>query len=531
MRKIGSLFVALIFAVMSIPQPSLGAAKEAYLPESTNYQQVKWEYKETPPQRPKPKILNAANYEAKWKIDNPLLFSLVQDQNGILYNTDSDNNVHAVYPNGKVKWTLHLDMGFDSVIYLIVGQDGTIYAYSTDPIVQPRLTSIYALSPEGKVKWKLSPSAGIYSQFDTQFAGDSHGNFVYFTEEGLVSRNQKGEINWSNKDIQTDDPSNYSVNMHWANLYIDSEDNLYVNSAEREIVSLNSKGAERWRTEPQDYLNPFYYRFHPYFSNGRLLYMATNDGLFALKAEDGSIVKIPNKPDLSDIRSSGVPTDGKTGYYIVSRGVIQKIGFDGILKWSYVARPTEKSGIANIDTLSYDNDGNVYCYTGVGSIIGLNSEGQEIFVFLRNAFYHKVTDVVVGKNGNIYSNNMDIGLVAFGKKQIQVYIDNLYLPLSVAPIKDNDTVLVPFRAFFEQMGLTVGWDPVSQTITGTKEGLSIQLSIGSKTAYVNGQAKQLTAAPKMANNSAYVPVRFVGEALGKNVSWDDRSSSVNIDSK
>lgn len=527
MRKFG-LFICLLFAFMSMPQLAFGATA-VYLPDSTGYQ-LDWEFKETPPKRSKPILLNTSTYEAKWKIDNSLLFGLVQDETGVLYTTDSDNNVLAVYPNGKLKWRLQLDMGFElSVIYLKLGQDGTIYAYSSDILEEPRLTSIYALSPEGSIQWRLQPSS-IISQFDDQFAGDSEGNFVYFTDQGLVSRNAVGEINWVNKEITSSDSSDYSKGAHRSNLFMDTQGNIYVDSANKEIISLDATGNVKWRSVPQSYLNSFNL-FRPYFSDNGILYMLTFDGLHALDTNNGGVVNITRTSDLSDIRSSGIPTDGKGGYYIEIQGRIQNIDYAGDFIWGYMNRETEKYGVGDRGTLATDDNGNVYFPTGVGNIIGLNSEGQEIFAFLRNAYWFKITDMVIGKNGNIYSSNDDIGLVAFGKKQIQVYLDNLYMPLSVAPIKDNDTIVVPFRSLFESFGLTVGWDQASQTITGSKEGLSIQMTLGSKTAYVNGQAKQLTAAPRSVNNATYIPLRFVGETLGMNVSWDAKSSSVNIDSR
>ncbi|RED51185.1 stalk domain-containing protein [Cohnella lupini] len=532
MKKLCALCLTFFMVIFIIPNQSYGATDDVYLPDSTGVQ-LKWEYKETPPKRPYPKLLNAVNYESKWKMDNSLLFNLALDQNGILYTTDSDDTLHAVYPNGKQKWSIRLNMGFDhSVIYFKLGQDGTIYAYSSDILAQPRLTSICALSPDGEVKWKLPPSA-IYSQFNNNFAGDSEGNFVYFSNEGLVSRNAKGEINWINKNITTTDPAKYLESLFQlfqSTLYIDSKGNIYVDTANGEIISLDSTGTERWRSQPQSYLDRFT-RFYPFFSESGFLYMLTIDGLHALNANDGSTVEFSSPPDFSDIRSSGMPMDGKDGFYIQNQGQIQKIDYKGNLKWAYFPRATEKYSIGQMDSLVTDDKGNVYFHTGVGNIISLNGEGKEIFVFLRNAFWHIITDMVVGKNGNIYSSNMDIGLIAFGKKQIQVYLDNLALPLPVAPIMDGSTVLVPFRSLFESLGLGVGWDPVSKTITGTKEGLTIQMNIGSKNALVNGQVKQLPLAPKITSNSAYVPLRFVGEALDKNLSWDSKSSSVNIDSK
>jgi hypothetical protein len=235
------------------------------------------------------------------------------------------------------------------------------------------------------------------------------------------------------------------------------------------------------------------------------------------------------KLDINDIQSSGVPMDGQGGYYINFRGRFLNINRDGEINWEYKGRVTEKNGIGSVDDPLTDKEGNVYFNTGVGNIIVLNSKGQELFVFLRNAFWSKIDNLILDNNSNIVSTLDDIGLVSFGKKQIQVYIDNLSLPLTAAPINHDGTVLVPFRSLFENAGLKVSWDPDLKTITGTKEGLSIKLTIGEKTAFVNGQAQELNESPLIENNSTFVPLRFVGETLGRKVTWDGASSSINID--
>ena len=44
--------------------------------------------------------------------------------------------------------------------------------------------------------------------------------------------------------------------------------------------------------------------------------------------------------------------------------------------------------------------------------------------------------------------------------------------------------------------------------------MEIKMKIGSKTAYVDGQAVQLERAPEEKDGCTLVPVRFVAEALG-----------------
>jgi hypothetical protein len=81
---------------------------------------------------------------------------------------------------------------------------------------------------------------------------------------------------------------------------------------------------------------------------------------------------------------------------------------------------------------------------------------------------------------------------------------------------------MPFRSLFEGFGLKVDWDSPSRTVTGSAQNMQIALTIGSLTAYVNGEQRTLSQAPRIENGSTYIPIRFVGETLDKSVSWDGK---------
>ncbi|MFC4779069.1 stalk domain-containing protein [Paenibacillus sp. GCM10023252] len=518
------LMLMLMLAAILSPTHSL-AADNTYLSEKDGVE-LNLTYTETPPKRPLPKILNAAQYELKWKKGNHLDLNLVQDEQGVLYSADSNNTIHAIYPNGKEKWSLKLDPGFETLINLFLGQDGTLYAHTDDQLTVRGTSVIYAISPKGTINWKLD-SNELISSHNYQFAGDARGNLYLFNEDGLVSLNAKGKINWVNTKFTSADPWDLTDEGLSISLFLDRSGHLYLNSDEGEVISVDSDGVERWRSGRLDFVHAFA-NFHPYFSDTGLIYFLTIDGLKALRTEDGSTVNLARTVDNADILSAGVPSDGRGGFYIGDQGRLFKINLNGVVLWEYIGRGSETQGLGYLDDLLTDPMGNLYFSTGAGNIIGLNSNGQEFFVFLRNAFWHKHVNLTLGKNGNIYSTSFDIGMLAFGKKQVQVYVDNLSLPLDVAPIKQNGTVLVPFRALFEHFGLDVKWDAATRKVTGTKEGLEIQLTALQKVAYVNGKPKPLLAAPVIQGGNTFVPLRFLGETLGKKVSWDGISSSVNI---
>lgn len=83
-----------------------------------------------------------------------------------------------------------------------------------------------------------------------------------------------------------------------------------------------------------------------------------------------------------------------------------------------------------------------------------------------------------------------------------------------APYIANDRTYVPFRALGEALGAEVVWDNDARTVTYTLGSTEVVMTIGEKTYTVNGDERTMDVAPEITNDRTYVPVRFVGEALG-----------------
>ncbi len=96
------------------------------------------------------------------------------------------------------------------------------------------------------------------------------------------------------------------------------------------------------------------------------------------------------------------------------------------------------------------------------------------------------------------------------------------------PMVVSGRVLVPLRGVLEQMGAFVGWDPASRTVYAQKSGTSVELPIGSRTATVNGQQVTLDVPAQIVGGSTMVPLRFLSEALGADVSWNAPTRTVVI---
>jgi hypothetical protein len=110
--------------------------------------------------------------------------------------------------------------------------------------------------------------------------------------------------------------------------------------------------------------------------------------------------------------------------------------------------------------------------------------------------------------------------------QVAVRVDGSSLDLQPPPIIQAGRVFVPLRGIFERLGASVVYD--NGTINATGNGRTISLQIGSTQASINGQTQTLDVAPFIVGASTFVPLRFVSEALGASVDWDDANQVVSI---
>lgn len=113
----------------------------------------------------------------------------------------------------------------------------------------------------------------------------------------------------------------------------------------------------------------------------------------------------------------------------------------------------------------------------------------------------------------------------------RVILDGKVLSFEVAPIIENGRTLVPLRAIFESLGASVSWDASTQTVNSTRNQTTVILTIGSTQPKVNGQEWPLEVPAKIVNDRTLAPLRFVGEAFGGTVKWDDATRTISINSK
>lgn len=112
-----------------------------------------------------------------------------------------------------------------------------------------------------------------------------------------------------------------------------------------------------------------------------------------------------------------------------------------------------------------------------------------------------------------------IAINAAAASSITVKLNEDRILFDHAPVIENGTTLVQFRPLFEKLGFTIKWDGATSTIQASKQGVNLTLQVGTEQATLNNKPNALDVAPKNIEGSVFVPVRFVGEASGYEVTW------------
>ncbi len=111
---------------------------------------------------------------------------------------------------------------------------------------------------------------------------------------------------------------------------------------------------------------------------------------------------------------------------------------------------------------------------------------------------------------NIYINNINYGFFNEGDFEIELPLNNGINKLNIEAIDlaKNRTLLL--RTIYKV------------------ERKVVEFFINSKKIYINGEEKEIDIAPFILNGRTYVPIRFITEALGGNIFYDEKEKSISF---
>jgi hypothetical protein len=103
--------------------------------------------------------------------------------------------------------------------------------------------------------------------------------------------------------------------------------------------------------------------------------------------------------------------------------------------------------------------------------------------------------------------------------------------MDVAPYIKNDRTYVPVRYLAYSLGVTednVTWNNDTRQVKIAKGDTDILLTIGDPVMAINQNPTTMDVSPEITNSRTMLPARWVAEALGATVEWDDAAKQAII---
>lgn len=119
------------------------------------------------------------------------------------------------------------------------------------------------------------------------------------------------------------------------------------------------------------------------------------------------------------------------------------------------------------------------------------------------------------------------------QKVVDVYVNSVKFESDEPAFLDSKLgrTFVPLRFITQALGGNVSWNYDTKTATVNKAGLNITMPIGSNKVLVNGNLITLDAPARLINGRTMVPLRFVSEALNAKVVWNGNLGAVYLTSE
>jgi Copper amine oxidase N-terminal domain len=109
--------------------------------------------------------------------------------------------------------------------------------------------------------------------------------------------------------------------------------------------------------------------------------------------------------------------------------------------------------------------------------------------------------------------------ILFNDHHVYAKPDILKQARVLAALVRGGTLLIPLRSMFEQMGATVSYDAGSKTVTVSKAGAEVKVTVGKPEVIINGESRPLDVPPIIYQGTVLVPVRVISEGMGAYVQW------------
>lgn len=136
------------------------------------------------------------------------------------------------------------------------------------------------------------------------------------------------------------------------------------------------------------------------------------------------------------------------------------------------------------------------------------------------SLYFKNLQTLGGTNGTV-AVQLQIG-------STQMTQNGVVSQMDVAPVIANDRTMVPIRFVSEALGAQAEWVADRQAAVIAYNGIVLELPVNQKTIYIQGQATEMDVATQLINDRTMVPLRAVTEGLGLTVEYQPETQTITI---
>jgi photosystem II stability/assembly factor-like uncharacterized protein len=132
------------------------------------------------------------------------------------------------------------------------------------------------------------------------------------------------------------------------------------------------------------------------------------------------------------------------------------------------------------------------------------------------------------EEGRQQSDEMVVPPVKFVVGQKTYSVGDRVFDMDAEAFTENGRTYVPVRYLGDALGAEIKWDGATQMVTLVKDNVTVKLVVGSKAINVNDQPKQMDVAPLVRGGRTYLPARYVAEAFGYRMGWDPVTQTVSV---
>ena len=157
------------------------------------------------------------------------------------------------------------------------------------------------------------------------------------------------------------------------------------------------------------------------------------------------------------------------------------------------------------------------------AVCGINAAAENTVRYGGGSVGYGSTSTTIGKapaqskpvGGNV------VVSVNNGVPDITVNGAKLKFPDAQPFIDNENRTQTPVRVLAEALGCTVNWNSKLETVTFThSNGMSVYLTIGDNCLYTDSGVVKMDTAAMLIDDRTYVPLWFIADALGFNVTWN-----------